>query len=200
MFFSYNWAKIFIMSKTIFILSGPAGVGKTTIWHKISHRVPHIAKIITTTSREMRSGEINGVDYYFLSRTDFEAKIAAWDFIEYATVHTNLYGSTFSELNRILSENKNPLYIIEPQGMVYIKPVLEKKWYKVKTIFLLPPSIDELKKRLSARGTETPEQYEIRLNTALQELEQKKFYDIQVLNDDMKIAENDLVKIFSDHV
>ena len=148
----------------------------------------------------MRSGEINGVDYYFLSRTDFEAKIAVWDFIEYATVHTNLYGSTFSELDRILSENKNPLYIIEPQGMVYIKPVLEKKWYKVKTIFLLPPSIDELKKRLSARGTETPEQYEIRLNTALQELEQKKFYDIQVINDDMKIAENDLVKIFSDHV
>lgn len=148
----------------------------------------------------MRSGEINGVDYHFLPRTDFEAKIAAWDFIEYATVHTNLYGSTFSELDRILSENKNPLYIIEPQGMVYIKPVLEKKWYKVKTIFLLPPSIDELKKRLSARGTETPEQYEIRLNTALQELEQKNFYDIQVLNDDMKIAENDLVKIFSDHV
>ena len=65
------------MSKTIFILSGPAGVGKTTIWHKISHHVPHIAKIITTTSREMRSGEINGVDYHFLSRTDFEAKIAA---------------------------------------------------------------------------------------------------------------------------
>ena len=65
------------MSKTIFILSGPAGVGKTTFWHKISHRVPHIAKIITTTSREMRSGEINGVDYYFLSRADFEAKIAA---------------------------------------------------------------------------------------------------------------------------
>lgn len=64
----------------------------------------------------------------------------------------------------------------------------------------MPPSIDELKKRLSARGTESPEQYEIRLNTALQELEQKKFYDIQVLNDDMKIAENDLVKIFSDHV
>ena len=148
----------------------------------------------------MRSGEINGVDYHFLPRTDFEAKIAAWDFIEYATVHTNLYGSTFSELDRILSENKNPLYIIEPQGMVYIKPVLEKEWYKVKTIFLLPPSIDELKKRLSARGTETPEQYEIRLNTALQELEQKNFYDIQVLNDDMKIAENDLVKIFSDHV
>ncbi len=64
----------------------------------------------------------------------------------------------------------------------------------------MPPSIDELKKRLSARGTETSEQYEIRLNTALQELEQKNFYDIQVLNDDMKIAENDLVKIFSDHV
>ncbi|MBB1553882.1 guanylate kinase [Candidatus Gracilibacteria bacterium] len=188
------------MNKTIFILSGPAGVGKTTIWHKIEHRVPHIAKIITTTSRDIRPGEINGVDYHFLSRADFEAKITAGDFIEYATVHTNLYGSTFSELDRILSENKNPLYIIEPQGMVYIKPVLEEEGYQVKTIFLLPPSIDELKKRLSARGTETPEQYAIRLNTALQELEQKNFYDIQVLNDDLETAQNHLIKIFSDHV
>ena len=75
-FFHIIWRKI-IMNKTIFILSGPAGVGKTTIWHKIEHRVPHIAKIITTTSRDIRPGETNGVDYHFLSRTDFEAKIAA---------------------------------------------------------------------------------------------------------------------------
>ena len=84
--------------------------------------------------------------------------------------------------------------------MVYIKPVLEAKGYKVKTIFLLPPSIDELKKRLSSRGTETPEQYEIRLNTALEELQQKDFYDIQILNDDLETAQNHLIKIFSDNV
>ena len=77
----------------------------------------------------MRSGEINGVDYYFLSRTDFEAKIAAWDFIEYATVHTNLYGSTFSELDRILSENKNPLYIIEPHRMRFFRLILDD-WHQ----------------------------------------------------------------------
>lgn len=115
------------MKKNIFILSGPAGVGKTTIWEEIQNNVPEIAKIITTTSRDIRPGEENGIHYHFLSRNDFEAKIKDGDFIEYATVHTNLYGSTFSELERILSENKNPLYIIEPQGMMSIKPILEEK-------------------------------------------------------------------------
>ena len=188
------------MQNTIFILSGPAGVGKTTLWHEIQTEIPHVSKIITTTSREIRPNEINGVDYHFLSRSEFESKIKTGDFIEYALVHTNLYGSTFSELERILGENKNPLYIIEPQGMIHIKPILEQKWYQVKTIFLLPPSIDELKNRLTIRGTETEEQYQIRLATALHELEQQDFYDIKVLNDNLEIAKSDLIKIFSENV
>lgn len=101
--------------KKIFILSGPAGVGKTTIWQNIASRVPSIAKIITTTTRDIRAGETNGVDYHFLSRAEFEAKISAGDMIEYAVVHANLYGSTYSELDRILSLDKSPIYIIEPQ-------------------------------------------------------------------------------------
>lgn len=75
----------------------------------------------------MRPGEKNGVDYHFFTREKFEEHIKIGDFIEYAIVHTNLYGSTFSELERILAENKNPLYIIEPQGMIHIKPILEQK-------------------------------------------------------------------------
>lgn len=115
------------MSRKIYILSGPAGVGKTTIWHNIESRVPHIAKIITTTTRNIRDGESDGVDYHFLSRDEFEAKIAAGDLIEYAAVHANLYGSTYSELERIISLDKSPIYIIEPQGMIHIKPLLEAK-------------------------------------------------------------------------
>lgn len=184
------------MQKTVFILSGPAGVGKTTIWQEIRNNTPQIEKIITTTSRNPREWEINWVDYYFLSKAEFEAKIKTQEFIEYAIVHTNFYGSTFAELERILNLNKNPLYIIEPQWMVHIKPILEEKWYEVKTIFLLPPSIDELKNRLAKRWTETEEQYNIRLATALYELEQQDFYDIKIINDDLEKAKSELIKIF----
>lgn len=116
-----------MQSRTVFILSGPAGVGKTTIWHEICDKIPHIGKIITTTSRNMREGEKNGIDYHFISKSDFENRIKNEEMIEYAVVHTNYYGSTFAELDRIIAEKKNPLYIIEPQGMVHIKPILEKK-------------------------------------------------------------------------
>lgn len=113
--------------KKIYILSGPAGVGKTTIWHHIEKKVPDVEKIITTTSRDIRPNEVNGVDYHFVTRDEFEEKISSGDLIEYAVVHTNLYGSTFSELERIISLDKSAIYIIEPQGMIHIKPLLEAK-------------------------------------------------------------------------
>lgn len=185
------------MSKKIFILSGPAGVGKTTIWENIAEKVPHIAKIVTTTTRQIRDGETAGVHYHFLSRDEFEAKIAAGDLIEYAVVHTNLYGSTYSELDRIISLDKSPIYIIEPQGMIHIKPLLEAKWYEVNTIFMLPPSLDELKNRLRGRGTETEEQFNLRLAKAMLELEQQDLYDIKIVNDSLEQAENDLIKALS---
>ena len=194
----YNFPKFLIKPmKKVFILSGPAGVGKTTIWHNVEARVPHIAKIITTTSRPIRPTETDGVDYHFLSKDEFEAKIVHGDLIEYAVVHTNLYGSTFSELERIIALDKNPIYIIEPQGMIHIKPILEAKGYEVVTIFMLPPSLDDLKKRLYGRGTETAEQYELRLAKAMLELEQKDMYDIKIVNDVLENAEIELITILS---
>lgn len=185
------------MNQKVFILSGPAGVGKTTLWENISHLVPHIGKIITSTTRSIRDWEKNGFDYHFLSRNDFENKIAVWDLIEYATVHNNLYGSTFSELERILSQKQCPIYIIEPQGMLSIKPVLEKKWYQVITIFILPPSLEELKNRLRCRGTETGEQCEIRIAKAITELWQQDLYDIKIVNDSIEDAQKQLIKVLS---
>jgi guanylate kinase len=184
-----------MQKNTVFILSGPAWAGKTTLWHAIEQSATHIEKVVTTTSRSIREGEINGIHYHFLKKSEFESRIHSNDLIEYAIVHTNYYGSTYSELNRIIENDKSPIYIIEPQGMVHLKPLLEDKWYKVVTIFLLPPSLDELKKRLHERGTETPEQFEIRLATALTELEQQDFYDIKIVNDDIETAKEELIKI-----
>lgn len=182
---------------TVFILSGPAWAGKTTIWHAIENEATHVEKVITTTSRPIREWEVEWSHYHFLSKGEFEAKIHTGDLIEYAIVHTNYYGSTYSELERIIQNNKSPIYIIEPQGMVHLKPLLEDQWYEVVTIFLLPPSLDELKKRLHGRWTETPEQYEIRLATAITELEQQDFYDIKIINDDLERAKQDLIHILS---
>lgn len=183
--------------KTVFILSGPAGVGKTTLWHEIEHDTPHVEKVVTTTSRMRREWEIEWQHYYFISRKDFEETITKEWLIEYAIVHTNYYGSTDSELSRIMELWKSPLYIIEPQWMVHLKPLLESRGYTVVTIFLLPPSLDELKKRLHLRGTETEEQFQIRLATAMHELEQQEFYDIRLVNDELEKTKMELRTILS---
>lgn len=181
---------------TVFILSGPAGAGKNTIWEAIYNDCKDfIEESISTTTRTPRDGEIHGVAYHFITKEAFEAKIHAWDFLEYAVVHTNYYGSEKSELDRITKLWKTPLYIIEPQGMIHLKPLLEDAGYRVITIFLLPPSIDEMKRRLHQRWTETQEQFEIRLATALTELEQQDLYDKKIVNDDLDTACKELKNI-----
>ena len=139
-------------------------------------------KIVTTTTRARRESEEEGRHYYFLSREDFESRIDSGDMIEYALVHGNYYGSTFRELERIVAMGKYPLYIVDPQGMVHLKPLLEHRGYVVQSFFLLPPSIEELRSRLSGRATEPPEHRELRLANALVEMEEQYFYDHRIIN------------------
>ena len=102
--------------------------------------------------------------------------------IEYALVHGNYYGSSFQELERIISVGRQPLYIVDPQGMVHLKPLLQHRNYMVQTFFLLPPSIDELRNRLCGRGTEKSDHLELRLANALVEIEEQDFYDHKIVN------------------
>lgn len=191
--FSYNAPMI----PTIYIFSGPAWAGKTTLWEAIKHRVPHIEKVITSTTRGIRPNEQDGRDYHFLSLEAFRKKIAENDLIEYAEVHTSYYGSTYSELDRILRQKKSPIYIIEPQGMMSLKPLLTEKWYQVVTIFVEPPSLDVLESRLNARGSETPENLKIRMQTAQREMTQTSAYDHVFVNDDFKVACDVFVDLLS---
>jgi len=161
-------------------------VGKTTVWEVLQQEyTSRLEKIVTTTTRAKREGEIEGKHYYFLSREEFQSRIDSGDMIEYALVHGNYYGSTFKELERIMELGKYPLYIIDPQGMVYLKPLLEHRSYTVQTFFLLPPSIEELRFRLSGRGTEHSEHLELRLANALVEMEEQDFYDHKIVNTDL---------------
>lgn len=108
--------------------------------------------------------------------------------IEYALVHGNYYGSTTAELERIVSHGRSPVYIVDPQGMAHLKPELMRRGYRVATIFLLPPSIDELKSRLNGRGTESENALSIRLANALVEMEEQDFYDYKIVNDQLENA------------
>ncbi|MDQ1344258.1 MAG: guanylate kinase [Patescibacteria group bacterium] len=174
---------------TVFILSGPSGVGKTTVWDEIrSKHVDRVERIVTTTTRAPRPGEVHGTHYYFLSKGEFESKIVAGEMIEYALVHGNYYGSSSEELERIVSHGKNPVYIVDPQGMAHLRPELMRRGYRVSTVFLMPPSIDELKSRLRGRGTEDDDSLNIRLANAMVEMEEKDFYDYQIVNDALENA------------
>lgn len=180
----------------VFILSWPAGAGKNTIWNLVKPLCEsYIEESVSATSRPARSTEQNGREYYFVSREQFEAKIANHEFLEYALVHTNYYGSPKSELERIIRAWKNPLYIIDVQWALLLRPLLEEEWYEVITIFLLPPSIEVMKERIRWRGTESEEQFEIRLQSAMREFEQQNLYDTQIVNDDIEKAKNELITI-----
>lgn len=180
----------------VFIISGSAGVGKNTLWERVAPLCREkIERVITMTSRSPRPQEKDGVDYYFTSPEVFEENIREGKMIEYAIVHETYYGSTFDALDHVMKSGKNPVYIIEPKGMVAIKPVLEAKWYTVRTIFILPPSEEALIERLKWRGTETDEEHEIRKQTTLEEMKKKDMYDFHIINDDLNEATQKLLSI-----
>ncbi len=143
----------------------------------------------------MREGEIEGQHYYFLSREEFESRMDSGDMIEFALVHENYYGSTLAELQRIVDLGKYPLYIVDPQGMIHLKHILQKRSYSVQTFFLLPPSIDELRTRLSGRGTEQSSHLELRLTNAQDEIEKQNYYDHKIINTTLEQTLEELASI-----
>ena len=166
------------------ILSAPSGGGKTTIARALLARRPDIGYSVSCTTRAPRPGEIQGKDYYFLSRTEFLAKRERGEFAESAEVHGNLYGTLRSEVTRVLSTGKHVLMDIDVQGSVQFTRVFPHSV----TIFVLPPSADVLLERLRLRQTESPQQLADRLISALQELQSVDEYEYVVVNDNLEQA------------
>ena len=166
------------------ILSSPSGGGKTTIARELLLRRTDLGYSVSCTTRAPRVGEVEGKDYYFLSRGDFERRRAAGDFAESAEVHGNMYGTLRSEIGRVLGAGKHVVMDIDVQGAQQFTRAFPKSV----TIFVLPPSADVLLERLRQRRTESKEQLALRLHAALQELQVVDLYQYVVVNDDLAKA------------
>ena len=160
----------------VYILSAPSGTGKTTVGHRLLEEIPFLERVITATTRKPREGEKNGVDYYFFSEEEFLKKIEEGFFLEWAKVYRYYYGSPKSEVERILSQGKDALLIIDVQGAFEVK----RRLPNAVSIFLLPPSMEELKRRLLGRGEREIEE---RLEWAKKEIPCAKHFDYVVVND-----------------
>lgn len=183
----------------VVIISGPSGVGKNTIISELFKIDPKTEMVITTTTRNMREGEEHGVNYYFISREEFETCIEEGKMIEHAIVHRNLYGSTYQELERIVNKWNTPIYQVDPQWAKHLSKAVMERYEncEVITVFLLPPNNEELKKRLAHRGKDSKEEIEKRFQESLKQIEEQDFYDYRVINDDIAKTTATLKQIIS---
>jgi len=175
----------------LIVISAPSGTGKTTLSHMLLREFPNMEFSVSYTTRKPRSGEINGRDYWFVDRETFEKMIEEGDFLEWAEVYGHLYGTSKSQVIKALSEGKDVLLDIDTQGALNVK----KNFPEAVLIFILPPSLRELKRRLESRGTDDEETIKKRLKIAREEIRRAPLYDYVVVNDVLEIAFDNLRSI-----
>lgn len=168
----------------LIVVSGASGTGKGTVCKKILDEMPQIVYSISATTRTPRPGEVDGREYYFLSRNEFTTWIADEKFLEFAEVYGNFYGTPLNKIEERLNRGEDVLLEIDVQGALNVKRKCPEGVY----IFLLPPSLQELKRRIEGRGTETPESLARRLANAVAEIKIGREYDYVVVNDSVDDA------------
>jgi len=179
------------MNGHFFILSAPSGAGKTTVCEALLKELPDLRRAVTTTTRPPRPGEVNGVDYFFLSREEFQEKLKAGRFLESAVIYDNYYGSGRDYIEEELDAGRDVILVVDVQGAQSIQETGVRAIY----IFLLPPSLDVLKARLVDRKTDSPEVVMKRSAQAREEISRYKSYDYCVINDDLPVAVADIKSI-----
>lgn len=174
----------------ILIISGPSGCGKSTLLKEVYKDIDDYYFSISTTTRAPREGEVNGVDYFFVTKEEFEKDINNGDFLEYAKVHDNYYGTSLKPINKALDESKLVIFDIDVQG----HEIVRKKLSSITTsVFITTPSLEVLESRLNSRNTDSIEIIEKRIKNAKGEVEYFQDYDYLIINDDLQTAAKQLV-------
>lgn len=176
----------------ILILSGPSGCGKSTLLKEVYKDIDDYYFSISTTTRAPRVGETNGVDYFFVTKEEFEVDIENGDFLEYAKVHDNYYGTSLKPINSALNEGKLVIFDIDVQGHEIVRSKLDDI---VTSVFITTPSLEVLETRLNSRNTDSLDIIEKRIKNAKGEVEYFQNYDYLIINDDLEIAAKQLVCI-----
>ena len=182
------------MAKGLFIVvSAPSGAGKSSLCQRLMQAYPEIKFSVSYTSRTPRPNEVNGKDYYFISREAFQERIDRGEFIEWVENYGNLYGSSRKAMEEFIRDDSDLLLDIEPRGAKKVKKEFKGGIY----VFILPPSRLELLKRLEKRGHETDEVIQKRFEQADSELKEISWYDYVIFNKDLETAVNQLISIYT---
>mgnify|MGYP006274864453 CR=1 FL=1 len=177
----------------LLIISAPSGSGKTTLVKYLMQTLENLEFSISATSRKPRGQEKDTIDYYFLSDDEFKTKVGNNEFVEWEEVYENrFYGTLKSEVDRIRNEGKTVVFDVDVIGGLNIKKLYGKE---ALSIFIQPPSIEELKNRLSVRGTDSQSEIKRRVNKAEQEMEYASHFDQIIINDDLEKAQKEIVKV-----
>jgi guanylate kinase len=174
----------------LFILSGPAGAGKGTLRKMLFQEMSDLVFSISCTTREKRAGEVDGRDYYYISRDEFGRMIVRDEFLEWAEVHGNYYGTRKKDVERVLDEGRDILLEIDVQGCRLVK----SREPGAIRIFITAASLDELESRLEERGTESQAQLDVRLRNAAMEMRHAREYDHVIVNDELSRAGGELIE------
>ena len=173
----------------LFVISGPSGAGKGTLVKRLLERIPDAWVSVSATTRDPRPGEIDGVHYFFLNDRRFDELIASNGLLEWADVHGKRYGTLKRTVLEQMHEGKQVILEIDVQGAFQVRRIIPEAIL----VFIEPPSLEELRRRLVGRGTEDAESIERRMKTAEAELARKSEYDKQLVNDDLEAATEELV-------
>lgn len=177
----------------VLIFSAPSGSGKSTIINYLLEQDLNLTFSISATSRPPRGSEQDGVEYYFLSPEQFRQRIANNEFLEYEEVYTDrFYGTLKIEVERILATGKNVILDLDVVGGCNVKKIYE---HSALSVFIEPPSIDELRRRLELRGTDTPEVIEDRIVKAVHELSYSPYFDVVIRNHDLNLAKSEALRV-----
>lgn len=178
-------------STRLIIVAAPSGAGKSSFVERICKEESRLVDNITFTTRDMRLGEVQGNPYHYISKEDFLAKVENGFFVEWAHVHNNLYGTSYESIEKVWAQQKCVIMDIDVQGTATFR----KKFPDAKTIFIIPPSIEELRRRIIKRDGGIPKDIEVRMSNAEKEMREAARFDYTIVNDNFEDSFREFKKI-----